>query len=75
MSRLLTAAALALSLTAGLTGAASAQSYNAPAGIPTATAPGGLDGTHHGQRLQQSGAAATDTVFTTGSIRRARSAR
>lgn len=40
-ARILSGAALALALT---TGAAFAQSYNAPAGIPSATAPGGLQG-------------------------------
>lgn len=44
MSRILAASALTLALVAGLPAAASAQSYNAPAGIPAATAPGGLEG-------------------------------
>ena len=40
IARLIMGAALGLTLT----GTAFAQSYNAPAGIPAATAPGGLDG-------------------------------
>ena len=39
MTRLVTAALIALSLAAG--SAAQAQSYTAPAGIPTQAAPGG----------------------------------
>ncbi len=40
ISRLVTGALLGFALTT----AASAQSYNAPAGIPAVTAPGGLEG-------------------------------
>lgn len=40
ISRLVTGAILGLALTT----AASAQSYNAPAGIPAVTAPGGVNG-------------------------------
>lgn len=82
MSRILAASALALSLVAGLTGAASAQSYNAPAGIPSATAPGGLTGTaavgnlrRFEQRFERPGTATVEGVYATGSIGRARNAR
>lgn len=71
MTRILTASVLALALTT----AASAQSYNAPAGIPAVTAPGGLaDDVGAVQRPT-----ARDTRFgtlpagadlTTGSVRR-----
>lgn len=81
MSRLVAASVLALSLTAGLSSAASAQSYNAPAGIPAVTAPGGLDGlaaSGNLQRYEQRLGRATvgpiriERVETTGAIRRVR---
>ncbi|GAB6843460.1 hypothetical protein JCM2811A_24620 [Methylorubrum rhodinum] len=81
VSRLVTASALALSLVGGLSSTASAQSYNAPAGIPAVTAPGGLEGTaaagnlqRYEQRLGRAtvGPIRIDRVETTGSIRRAR---
>ncbi|MCJ2082609.1 hypothetical protein [Methylobacterium sp. J-090] len=85
MSRILAASALALSLVAGVTGAASAQSYTAPAGIPSVTAPGGLDGfaaSTPQRRFDRSapGAVSGGDIATTGSIRasqavRARTAR
>jgi hypothetical protein len=79
MSRILTVSVLALSLAAGVTGAASAQSYNAPAGIPAATAPGGqFDATgtarHSTARDSRLGTLSTDSL-TTGSVQRARTAR
>jgi len=79
MTRLVTASALALSLAAGLSSAASAQSYNAPAGIPAATAPGGLEGTagpgnlyRYEQRFDRNavGPITVERVETTGSIGR-----
>ncbi|MGX5775553.1 hypothetical protein [Methylorubrum zatmanii] len=82
MSRILTVSALALSLAAGLTGAASAQSYNAPAGIPAVAAPGGLNATagsdtvrYRAERAGQSAAVAVEGVEATGSIHHRRSAR
>ena len=42
MTKILSAVLVAASLVAGT--AAQAQSYNAPAGIPTQTAPGGFNG-------------------------------
>ncbi len=82
MTRTLTASALALSLVAGLTGAASAQSYNAPAGIPAVTAPGGLEGSaasgnlrRYEQRFDRLGTVAVEGVYTTGSIGRVHTAR
>ena len=79
MSRILTASALALSLVAGITGPAAAQSYNAPAGIPAVTAPGGqFDETgtvqRHTARDSRLGLQPTDGL-TTGSVQRARTAR
>ncbi|KQT61025.1 hypothetical protein ASG52_17465 [Methylobacterium sp. Leaf456] len=84
MTRLVTASALALSLVAGLSSAASAQSYNAPAGIPAATAPGGLEGTagagnlyRYEQRFDRNavGPISVERVETTGSIGRTHGAR
>lgn len=69
--RIIAGAALGLALTT----AASAQSYNAPAGIPAATAPGGLTGTaargnldRYEQRYVRPGAA-VDGLYATGSVR------
>lgn len=79
MTHLVTASALALSLVASLSSAASAQSYNAPAGIPAATAPGGLEGAaapgnlhRYEQRFDRSavGPVSVERVETTGSIGR-----
>ncbi|MDV2985213.1 UNVERIFIED_CONTAM: hypothetical protein Q9R58_12900 [Methylobacteriaceae bacterium AG10] len=78
MSRILTASALALSLVAAA-GPAAAQSYNAPAGIPAVTAPGGrFDEAGTAQRPtardSRLGTLPTDSL-TTGSVQRARTAR
>lgn len=74
--RIVAGAALALALST----AAYAQSYNAPAGIPAVTAPGGLTGTagprnvdRYNQRYQQP--AVVDGVYTTGNIRAYRNGR
>lgn len=84
MTRFVTASALALSLAAGLSSAASAQSYNAPAGIPAVTAPGGLEGTaapgnlrRYEQRFDRNavGPISVDRAETTGSIGRTYGAR
>lgn len=80
MSRILTASVLALTLAAGVTGTASAQSYNAPTGIPTVTAPGGLVSdviavqrpTARDTRL---GTVPADANLTTGSLQRTHHAR
>ncbi|GLS42779.1 hypothetical protein GCM10007884_07640 [Methylobacterium brachythecii] len=69
-SRIILGAALGFALTSS----AFAQSYTAPAGIPTATAPGGLEGSAftaganagRGYRV-----APDDTAYTTGSVRKA----
>ncbi len=76
MSRILAASVLALALTT----AASAQSYNAPAGIPTVTAPGGLvDDVGGVQRSTvrdtRLGTLPADANLTTGSVRRTHHAR
>ena len=74
-ARLLVGAALGLALS----NAALAQSYTAPAGIPAATAPGGLEGqagarnirayhNNHSSRLLPGQAGAVDGI-TTGSVR------
>lgn len=42
--RIVITAALGLAVSTALVATASAQSYNAPAGIPAAAAPGGLEG-------------------------------
>ncbi len=72
ISRIVAGAALGLALTT----AASAQSYNAPAGIPAVTAPGGLKGQaapgnvdRYAQRYERSGFVSVDGVYTTGSVR------
>ncbi len=84
MPRILTASALALSLVAGLTTAASAQSYMAPAGIPAVTAPGGLEGAAAAANLRayegrsdrvRPGEVSVEGVYTTGSIRAPRAVR
>lgn len=81
MFRILTASTLALSLVAGLPGAASAQSYTAPAGIPAVTAPGGLDGiadaSNLGRRSYQSAPrdVSVETIDTTGSVHAPQAAR
>jgi hypothetical protein len=79
MTRILTASVLALSLAAGVTGPASAQSYNAPAGIPTVTAPGGLNDAGAVQRSTvrdtRLGTLPADADLTTGSVRRPHHAR
>lgn len=74
--RFLIAAALGLTLSTG----ALAQSYNAPAGIPAATAPGGLEGRAAGPNLidARGPAVRADAPYgladdlTTGSVRRQR---
>lgn len=82
MTRILTVSALALTLAAGLTGAASAQSYTAPAGIPVETTPGGLIGStapdtlrSRVERADPSSPVTADGVQTTGSVRHGRRAR
>ncbi|KQQ23130.1 hypothetical protein ASF53_23275 [Methylobacterium sp. Leaf123] len=79
MSRILTASVLALALTAGVTGSAAAQSYNAPAGIPAVTAPGGQSDEaglmqRHTTRDSRLGTVSADSL-TTGSVHRSRTAR
>ncbi|KQP34958.1 hypothetical protein [Methylobacterium sp. Leaf100] len=73
MSRILTLSVLALTAVAGLTGAASAQSYTAPAGIPAVTAPGGVAGAPANDRHRLDGAVPAwvvgADVATTGSLR------
>lgn len=71
-SRILLGAALGLALSS----AALAQSYTAPAGIPAATAPGGLDGQsaarHVGEyngRYYRPVRGQADADYTTGSVR------
>ncbi|KAB7786949.1 hypothetical protein [Methylorubrum populi] len=76
MSRILTASVLALALTT----AASAQSYNAPAGIPTAAAPGSLSDDAGAvlrpmARDARLGTLPADANLTTGSVRRTHHAR
>jgi hypothetical protein len=73
-TRLLTSTlALALSLSAG---AAVAQSYNAPAGIPAAVAPGGLQGRAAAYNLAEElpgyGRIVRSDELSTGSVRRHR---
>jgi len=70
ISRIVAGAALTLALTT----AASAQSYNAPAGIPAVTAPGGLVGIagpgnieRYLDRDGRHGTVSVDGVYTTGS--------
>ena len=62
-----------------LTTAASAQSYNAPAGIPAVTAPGGLNDAGAVQRSTvrdtRLGTLPADADLTTGSVRRPHHAR
>jgi len=67
ISRILLGAALG----AGLSTAASAQSYNAPAGIPAATAPGGLTGTAAPRNVERfvQRHGHSERVVTTGSVR------
>lgn len=69
IARIVMGAAVGLALS----GTAFAQSYNAPAGIPAATAPGGLDGQagdgNAARYLSRSGRS-TDGVYTTGSVPR-----
>ncbi|MBD8907883.1 hypothetical protein [Methylorubrum zatmanii] len=74
ISRIATGTILAL----GLSGAASAQSYNAPAGIPAVTAPGGLTGLAGPGNVQRYmdgdsryGTVSVEGVYTTGSAARA----
>ncbi|MCJ2082618.1 hypothetical protein [Methylobacterium sp. J-090] len=73
-ARILVGAALGLALSS----AALAQSYTAPAGIPAATAPGGLDGQAGARNLgaitgrsvrSAPGRVVEDGVSTTGSVR------
>lgn len=59
-----------------LSNSALAQSYNAPAGIPAATAPGGLDGQaatrnvgEHTDRHSRAARSQSDVDYTTGSVR------
>ncbi|MDV2985214.1 UNVERIFIED_CONTAM: hypothetical protein Q9R58_12905 [Methylobacteriaceae bacterium AG10] len=70
ISRIVAGAVLGLALTT----AASAQSYNAPAGIPAVTAPGGLVGAagpgnveRYLDRGGRYGTVSVDGVYTTGS--------
>ena len=70
ISRIVAGAVLGLALTT----AASAQSYNAPAGIPAVTAPGGLVGIagpgnveRYLDRDGRHGTVSVDGVYTTGS--------
>ena len=73
-ARILVGAALGLALSS----AALAQSYTAPAGIPAATAPGGLEGQAGARNLgavtgrsvrSAPGRVVEDGVLTTGSVR------
>lgn len=66
MSRTLTTV-LALALTAALPASAFAQSYTAPAGIPTETAPGTASGIRRGWNAP---APSSDDAMTTGSVGR-----
>lgn len=73
-------AALAFSLAVGVTGPALAQSYNAPAGIPAVTAPGGLIGDvgavqRSSARDARLGTLPADAELNTGSVRRMHHAR
>ncbi|MET0258834.1 MAG: hypothetical protein ABW179_09645 [Methylobacterium sp.] len=72
-ARILVGAALGLALST----TAFAQSYNAPAGIPAATAPGGLEGRAGARNLERydsryarpgAGRVSVDGVYTTGSV-------
>lgn len=74
-ARLILGAALGLALSS----AALAQSYTAPAGIPAATAPGGLDGQAAARNVGESNSRVsrpirtridTDGAVTTGSVSR-----
>lgn len=78
-ARFITGAALGLALAAaGFATAASAQSYTAPAGIPAAVAPGGLEGRavlpnlYDAQRRGDRAPVIVDDGFSTGSVRGAR---
>lgn len=71
-SRILLGAAFGLALSS----AAFAQSYNAPAGIPAATAPGGLEGqaasrnvNEYSGRYSRPVRGQADADYTTGSVR------
>lgn len=74
IARILVGAAFGIALSS----AALAQSYTAPAGIPAATAPGGLEGRAAARNVGEvrgrairpaPGRAAEDSVVTTGSVR------
>lgn len=73
--RILTGAALGLALSAS---AAFAQSYNAPAGIPAVTAPGGLEGRAAARNLEDyygapvrsgPGSVAVEGIYTSSTTR------
>ncbi|GJE57022.1 MULTISPECIES: hypothetical protein [Methylobacterium] len=73
-ARIIVGAALGLALST----TAFAQSYNAPAGIPAATAPGGFEGRAAERNIEayngryarpRDGQVSVDGVYTTGSVR------
>jgi hypothetical protein len=69
MSSILKVSVLALSLAAALPAAAVAQSYTAPAGIPTETAPGTVSGRPLERGVGQAAPSAYDAMVT-GSVGR-----